>query len=81
MEASHDMFMYGYSDEANALRAVVVEPKEELYTPSGEFQLLESDVLRDPVNKVSLHCQSQCYRFLTDVPGTLHHGHDMMNTT
>ncbi|CAL8468901.1 g8442 [Coccomyxa elongata] len=51
LEASHDMFMYGYSDEANALRTVVVEPKEELYTPGGEFQALENDALRDPVNK------------------------------
>lgn len=58
LEASHDMFMYGYSDEANALRTVVVEPKEELYSPSGEFQVLESDALRDPVNKVNLLCQS-----------------------
>ncbi len=64
------MFMYGYSDEANALRTVVVEPKEELYTPGGEFQALENDALKDPVNKVSLFCQR--YMFPSEFSGTLH---------
>lgn len=54
LEASHDLFVYGFpNDPFNALRVVSVEPRDDIFTPSGQFQSLESEGLQDPVNKVT----------------------------
>ena len=54
LEASHDLFVYGYPDDVNALRVISVEPKDDIYSSTGHFQSLEANILKDPVNKVGL---------------------------
>ena len=54
LEASHDLFVYGYPDDVNALRVVSVEPRDDIYTSASQFQSLEANIMKDPVNKVNL---------------------------
>jgi len=69
LEASHDLFVYGFpNDLFNALRVVSVEPRNDIFSPSGQFQSLEAEGLQDPVNKVttSLIVFSNCKITCTD---------------
>ncbi len=59
LEASHDLFVYGYPKDSNALPVVSLEPREDIYNASSAFQDPEAKNMRDPVNKVLiLHMSS-----------------------
>jgi hypothetical protein len=64
LEASHDLFVYGFSrDHPDVVPTVNVHIAPDIYNSKGEFVQLDIDAYHMPANKVNEHCAA-CWHCL-----------------